>query len=278
MSIISSRRRSSNLWVQSGFTLIELLVVIAIIAILAAILFPVFAQAKAAAKKAACISNVKQISIANLMYMGDYDDVTPQLQYVVSPGVNRYIWGELTGGATWDFTKGTLQPYMKNVPIIDCPAASQVVNFNATQRGLAYGMNSDVMSLSTLRTVTGSSIEATAETIFIGDQRLPYVSPVMTGLGLSCVGYAFTNFADGRHAGQASIAWMDGHAKGMKPSVGNSTYAGGTSGSYTIMSAAQAKQANIGWILYGAYQGGDTNNGPSERDCYYYRVTKPSTN
>ncbi|HRK20194.1 MAG TPA: prepilin-type N-terminal cleavage/methylation domain-containing protein [Fimbriimonadaceae bacterium] len=60
--------------VKSAFTLIELLVVIAIIAILAAILFPVFAQAKLAAKKTTALSNAKQVALANFIYMGDYDD------------------------------------------------------------------------------------------------------------------------------------------------------------------------------------------------------------
>jgi prepilin-type N-terminal cleavage/methylation domain-containing protein len=65
--ILNSRNRA--------FTLIELLVVIAIIAILAAILFPVFAQAKAAAKKSSCLSNTKQMTLATIMYGGDYDDM-----------------------------------------------------------------------------------------------------------------------------------------------------------------------------------------------------------
>ena len=67
--------------VKRGFTLIELLVVIAIIAILAAILFPVFAQAKEAAKRTSCLSNSNQLGKAMLMYMGDNDDKVPMQNY-----------------------------------------------------------------------------------------------------------------------------------------------------------------------------------------------------
>src|SRR4051812_19231645 len=106
-----------------AFTLIELLVVIAIIAILAAILFPVFAQAKEAAKKISCLSNVKQIALASLMYSNDYDDTFAPSQYFDVADQSNYgaahIWqswmwqAEYTYPLTFDFTKGLLQPYMK---------------------------------------------------------------------------------------------------------------------------------------------------------------------
>jgi len=93
-----------------AFTLIELLVVIAIIAILAAILFPVFAQAKAAAKKTQSLSNVKQTALGVLMYMGDSDDVFPQ-----GSGCGWYY--PLDGGWAWD-----TQPYIKSLPILRDPS------------------------------------------------------------------------------------------------------------------------------------------------------------
>src|SRR5712692_7503045 len=71
------RTRNRRPFRASAFTLIELLVVIAIIAILAAILFPVFAQARAKARQAACLSNEKQVGTAIMMYVQDYDEVLP---------------------------------------------------------------------------------------------------------------------------------------------------------------------------------------------------------
>jgi prepilin-type N-terminal cleavage/methylation domain-containing protein/prepilin-type processing-associated H-X9-DG protein len=105
--------------VKRGFTLIELLVVIAIIAILAAILFPVFAQAKIAAKKAVDISNMKQIMLSVLMYENDYDDVPPQISWEVAPSIGGPIpWD--TGGFQIHFTYN-LQPYVKNYAIFQNP-------------------------------------------------------------------------------------------------------------------------------------------------------------
>jgi prepilin-type N-terminal cleavage/methylation domain-containing protein/prepilin-type processing-associated H-X9-DG protein len=97
---------------RAGFTLIELLVVIAIIAILAAILFPVFAKAREKARQTSCLSNVKQLGLGQLMYIQDYDEMTP---------VHRC--GD--SGHAWLYcTHECILPYVKNVQIFRCPSRS----------------------------------------------------------------------------------------------------------------------------------------------------------
>lgn len=123
---------------RSGFTLIELLVVIAIIAILAAILFPVFAQAREAARKTACINNVKQMGLGAYMYSQDYDEMT--IPYAV-PGVRWMV---------------LIQPYTKNSQIFRCPSG----RFRTAPSH--YGINW-VLSNTTVST---ASIQATADTVF----------------------------------------------------------------------------------------------------------------
>jgi len=100
---------------RKGFTLIELLVVIAIIAILAAILFPVFAQAREKARAASCLSNMKQIGLAQLMYVQDYDEAFPAVynDHIVDNGVSkRFIWAD------------AIRPYIKSRDIFKCPTGS----------------------------------------------------------------------------------------------------------------------------------------------------------
>jgi prepilin-type N-terminal cleavage/methylation domain-containing protein/prepilin-type processing-associated H-X9-DG protein len=109
---------------RAGFTLIELLVVIAIIAILAAILFPVFAQARERARMASCLSNLKQIGLGTMMYLQDYDEKFP----------NTKAWGRMwTGEWVADptipdslrYLPDLVTPYVKNKDIWFCPTVAR---------------------------------------------------------------------------------------------------------------------------------------------------------
>ncbi|MDQ2986702.1 MAG: prepilin-type N-terminal cleavage/methylation domain-containing protein [Armatimonadota bacterium] len=109
---------------KRAFTLIELLVVIAIIAILAAILFPVFAQAKEAAKRTACLANANQMGKAVIMYMGDSDDRVPPMMFRFGTGNNTYS----PTNSVWTLS---IKPYRADNVIMRCPSDS-----NATDQGL----------------------------------------------------------------------------------------------------------------------------------------------
>jgi prepilin-type N-terminal cleavage/methylation domain-containing protein len=105
---------------RQGFTLIELLVVIAIIAILAAILFPVFAQARESARKTSCLSNQKQLTLGIMMYVQDYDETFPNAYRGSNPDgtfANTDGWG----GNTIEVWGLAVQPYVKNAQVHICP-------------------------------------------------------------------------------------------------------------------------------------------------------------
>ncbi|HEX3000266.1 MAG TPA: prepilin-type N-terminal cleavage/methylation domain-containing protein [Armatimonadota bacterium] len=113
---------------SKGFTLIELLVVIAIIAILAAILFPVFARARENARKATCLSNAKQIATGLMMYLQDYDQCYPY--YMVSrPGVSGT---NMYNACRMDSWPQAIYPYTKNTKIFFCPSDSNSSSAPAT--------------------------------------------------------------------------------------------------------------------------------------------------
>lgn len=117
---------------RGGFTLVELLVVIAIIAVLAAILFPVFAQVREKGRQSACSSNLNQISKAFLMYANDYSQMMPTVAWAFRPvSPDAPLW------------TGMIAPYIKDTNIFRCPSAPDA-SYGATWQerlNLAYGLN-----------------------------------------------------------------------------------------------------------------------------------------
>jgi prepilin-type N-terminal cleavage/methylation domain-containing protein/prepilin-type processing-associated H-X9-DG protein len=118
---------------RNGFTLIELLVVIAIIAILAAILFPVFQAAKGSAKRIACLSNHKQIGTGISLYLSDSDDLYPDRRDLkISLGYRPWTqWPPSDPRSGW--AEFLLRPYLKNVEIWNCPSVNNTILSNAIQ-------------------------------------------------------------------------------------------------------------------------------------------------
>ncbi|MEI6499435.1 MAG: DUF1559 domain-containing protein [Armatimonadota bacterium] len=151
---------------QRGFTLIELLVVIAIIAILASILFPVFAKAREKARQASCLSNCKQLGLAVMQYAQDYDDTYPRTSYLAGDGLNDYTWTIV------------VQPYVKNVQIFRCPSDANpcppVVNGSTVYVQVplfSYLPNYNVIPAHDWNPVSVGTIDAPASTIMLSERR-----------------------------------------------------------------------------------------------------------
>ena len=206
---------------RRGFTLIELLVVIAIIAILAAILFPVFARAREKARQTSCLSNMKQLGLGLSMYAQDFDEKL----CIHCPG-----WPEYDGTNHHPCWAGQIFPYVKNTQIYACPSEGGThsmggqagpggVVYQVIPRDYGYNFALDAVSL--------AKIQYPAECIAISDSNnrddidqtqdccgVGYLAPAPRS------GCCATNAKWGRvmprHNGGANHAFADGHAKWEK--------------------------------------------------------------
>ncbi|MEA3402929.1 MAG: DUF1559 domain-containing protein [Armatimonadota bacterium] len=197
---------------KRGFTLIELLVVIAIIAILAAILFPVFARAREKARQTSCLSNMKQIGLAVLMYTQDYDERLP-LQYHNSGGEPAETLIHPGGRSVWYVY---IEPYLKNREILSCPSQMRDYFYVQGSGGslkvydppLGYGWN---YNFCYIQPVKLARIREPASVIMLVEQdgNLPY------GRWFNEADAGNKNFVwrYDRHNGGANYTLCDGHAK-----------------------------------------------------------------
>ncbi|MBU0606375.1 MAG: DUF1559 domain-containing protein [Armatimonadetes bacterium] len=184
---------------RRGFTLIELLVVIAIIAILAAILFPVFAKAREKARQSSCLSNVKQLSLAVFQYVQDYDEMMPAYYNYMNPSGNRY-WCEVIG------------PYIKNTQIFVCPSRRTIA--------YGYGWNIDEMGYGS-STQCGpvysySQVKNPAESIWIAESTGAGIYPPRW-VANPTYQYLYDAYRPQQvHNDGGNLGFVDGHAKWMQ--------------------------------------------------------------
>lgn len=189
--------------VRLAFTLVELLVVIAIIALLAAILFPVFARARENARRASCQSNLKQLGLAFQQYTQDYDDRLPHCGSYPMTFLGGWIPGS-DGNAypfPGDVTKGGLYPYVKNSQVYICPSDAQSAQF-----GFSYTMSHQASA----RMV--SENQTPSQTILLVDE-----GGAMNDGDFNPVQCGVTDKPTPLHLEGFDAAFMDGHVKWRRP-------------------------------------------------------------
>ncbi len=202
----------TNRFRKNGFTLIELLVVIAIIAILAAILFPVFARARENARRSSCQSNLKQIGLGVMQYTQDYDEkMVPLLNRV---GANYFVYPQL------------LAPYVKNSQIYECPNLGNLGTCKIEDGYPSYGMNVALQpGNENTPPISMAAINTPAELLLLTEN---HASTVACGTVVGNYSTWYTNVAasrpfdyalyvpNGQHFNGPNVLFADGHVKWQK--------------------------------------------------------------
>lgn len=197
---------------KKGFTLIELLVVIAIIAILAAILFPVFAKAREKARQTSCLSNVKQLMTGVMMYTQDYDEVLPWAPQ---------HWND---GQTWNTWPFQIEPYCKSWDLMACPSTKKGA---MDYQGLHYPVWPTYAVTTPI--VTGAApipmaaVTSPASKIFLADSNHPVLGNEQGWLTASACGHwvcgnnvLTTHKWMVPHNDGLNVGYIDGHSKWVK--------------------------------------------------------------
>lgn len=227
------KRLNASRNVIKGFTLIELLVVIAIIAILAAILFPVFARARENARRSSCQSNLKQIGLGFFQYTQDYDEKFPLVSTTatVAAATNPQLQNHAAGEVGW---AEILQPYLKSTQIFQCPSETNPpVATGGTTAGYTdyfyntnlHGQSQAVLTQSVLTVLTGDGASGTANYDIASGHTSGLSSYAWNG-GSGAAGAVATLPGGGvRHLDGANYAFADGHVKWLKGADANTSSA-----------------------------------------------------
>jgi prepilin-type N-terminal cleavage/methylation domain-containing protein/prepilin-type processing-associated H-X9-DG protein len=258
-----SRRKTA------GFTLIELLVVIAIIAILAAILFPVFAQAREKARQTSCVSNEKQMALSVIMYSQDYDELFPEA-FGYDPGVGGWAtayrlpvpisWAtpaDARANAAAGNWINSCAPYTKNYQVVHCPSSTNVgfeggnayTGTGAALVSMTY--NGLLQSYSQAGVVTPANLpmltEGTGKAALQGyslafpallcstGPTCSYIPCGGSGNGSSSEWFGTFGQTAPVHSGLGNVAFVDGHVKSRR--LGGSAYGTG----YARTSSSRSK-------------------------------------
>ncbi len=204
---------------SKGFTLIELLVVIAIIAILAAIIFPAFSQARAKARQASCLSNLRQLGTAFMMYTEDYDELLPGAADGTPGAGLTGGWmyytefpAEVTPGA-YHPDRGSLYPYVKSKAVYVCPEDSQ-----GQTSGDSYAYNDCLVTGLTAGLHPGkglASFDAPSSWMMLGEEAAASSDQDVDALRNSTddayFNFEFSNVFSERHFGGSEVLFLDNH-------------------------------------------------------------------